>query len=132
MDNSLGSIPQVPITIKRGGTFYLPINYADSEGIPIDLTDYNARFQIWSSQTASGTALIDIGSYGTNTTFGTIAIIPSLGALVLTIYSSFTITLPNICSKGWSEFYLIDDFDNKIPLFEGPVYFESGGLRWVN
>lgn len=126
---SLGSIPQVPITIKRGGMFYLPFLYKDSSGTVINLTGYNARFQVWGSPTASGTAVIDIGSYGTNITQGTVAINFTTGQVSITLLSAFTVTLSNINSLGWAEFHLFDTSNNDVPLFEGPVAFEAGGLR---
>jgi hypothetical protein len=127
--NALGAIPQVPITIKRGGTFYLPFTYIDSSGVAIDLTRYNARMQIWSSETASGTAILDIGTYGTHAEQGSIVIDPIAFGLSITILSSFTGTLANSFSQGWHEFHLIDGSNNDIPLFEGSVCFEPGGIR---
>lgn len=127
--NSLGAIPQVQITIKHGGMFYLPFTYIDSSRAAIPLTGYNARMQVWASPTASGTSVIDIGSYGTNLTFGTIAINPTTWQVSITINSAFTATLPNYGTKGWAEFHFIDSSNNDIPLFEGPVTFEPGGIR---
>ena len=129
MNNSLGSIPQVPITIKRGGMFYLPFQYNDSSGTVIPLTGYNARMQIWSSQTASGTSILDIGTYGTNVDQGSIVINMTSFQVAITVLSSFTAGLDNSYSKGWAEFHLFDSSNNDIPLFEGPVCFEAGGIR---
>ena len=129
MDNTLGSIPQVPITIKRGGMFYLPFVYKDSSGDVIPLTGYNARMQIWSSPTASGTSIIDIGTYGTNANQGSIVTNMTTFQVSITILSSFTSGLANTFSKGWAEFHLFDSGNNDIPLFEGPVSFEAGGIR---
>jgi len=129
MNNSLGSLPQIPITIKHGGTFYLPFIYKDSTGTVVNLANYNARMQVYSSQTASGTAIIDIGTYGTNAEQGNIVFNLSTWQVSITIYSSFTETLPNICSKGRYEFHFIDNSNNDIPMFEGQVLFETGGLR---
>ena len=127
--SNLGSIPQVPITIKRGGMFYLPFFYKDSNGDVVDLTNYDARMQVWSSQTASGTAIIDIGTYGTNAGQGNITINTITGQVSITIYSSFTETLPNIGFKGRHEFHFINKSGNDTPMFEGSVFFETGGLR---
>ena len=129
MNNSLGSIPQVPITIKLGGMFYLPFQYNDSSGTVIPLTGYNARMQIWSSQTASGTSILDIGTYGTNTDQGSVVINMTTFQVAITVLSSFTAVLANSYSKGWAEFHLFDSSNNDIPLFEGPVCFEAGGIR---
>ena len=127
--DSLGSIPQVPITIKRGGIFYLPFIYKDSEGVLVDLAGYGAKMQIWLSQTAIGTSILDIGTYGTNTAYGTIAINTTTAQVDILLQSAFTITFPNICTKGWYEFHFFDSNGNDIPLFEGPVAFEPGGIR---
>jgi hypothetical protein len=124
--DGLGSIPQVPITIKRGGMFYLPFTYVDSTNTPVVLTGWNARLQIWGSPMATGTAIVDIGSYGTNISCGTIAIGTQVS---ITINSGFTKNLPNTNSYGWCEFHFIDSGYNDIPLFEGPVFFEAGGIR---
>ena len=129
MNNSLGSIPQVPITIKLGGMFYLPFQYNDSSGTVIPLTGYNARMQIWSSQTASGTSILDIGTYGTNTDQGSVVINMTTFQVAITVLSSFTAVLSNSYSRGWVEFHLFDSSNNDIPLFEGPVCFEAGGIR---
>ena len=129
MNNSLGSIPQVLITIKRGGLFYLPFIYKDSAGDVVPLTGYNARMQVFSSMTTTGTAIIDIGTYGTNTDQGSIVIDLSTWQVSITILSSFTATLPNIFSKGKVEFHFFDASNNDIPFFEGPVNFEAGGIR---
>ena len=129
MDNTLGSIPQVPLTIKRGGMFYLPFVYKDSSGDVIPLTGYNARMQIWSSQMAAGTSILDIGTYGTNAGQGSVVINLTTWQVSITILSSFTSTLANTFSKGWAEFHLYDSVNNDIPLFEGPVCFEAGGIR---
>ena len=129
MDNSLGSIPQVPLTIKHGGIFYLPFFYKDSSGNVINLTGYNARMQVWSSPTASGTSIIDIGTYGTNANQGSIVINITSYLVAITILSPFTSSLPNYRTKGWAEFHLYDGTNNDIPLFEGSVNFEPGGIR---
>lgn len=129
MNNSLGSIPQVPITIKRGGMFYLPFQYNDSSGTVIPLTGYNARMQIRSSQTAAGTSILDIGTYGTNSDQGSIVINMTSFQVAITVLSSFTAGLDNSYSRGWAEFHLYDSSNNDIPLFEGPVCFEAGGIR---
>jgi hypothetical protein len=127
--NSLGAIPQVPITIKSGGLFYLPFTYKDSDGNTIPLTGYNARMQIWSSRTASGTAALDIGTYGTNSNQGDISINAITGSVAITILPSFTPVLEALLSKGWAEFHFYDADDNDIPLFEGPICIEAGGIR---
>ena len=129
MNNSLGSIPQVPITIKRGGMFYLPFFMNDYTGTTVPLTGYNARFQVWSSMTATGTAIIDIGTYGTNANQGSVVVNMSTNNVAITILSPFTSTLPNVFSTGKAEFHFYDSANNDIPLFEGPVCFEAGGIR---
>ena len=126
--NNLGSIPKVPITIKRGGTFYLTFAYNDSSGVAIDLTSYNARMQIWSSETASGTAILDIGTYGTHAEQGSISIDLSTFKIYIVILASWTGTLANEFTQGWHEFHLLTG-NNDTPLFEGPVTFEPGGIR---
>jgi hypothetical protein len=127
--NSIGAIPQIPITIKRGGMFYLPFIYKDSTDTVIPLTGYNARMQVWGSLTASGTAILDIGTYGTNADQGSIVINGTTWQVSITILSVFTAGLTNILSKGWYEFHFIDSSNNDTPFFEGPVIFEPGGLR---
>jgi hypothetical protein len=128
-DQDIGSIPKVPITIKSGGLFYVPFAYKDSSGNVIPLTGYNARMQIWGSPTASGTAVMDIGTYGTNASQGSITIDAVSFQVAIIILSSFTSVLASSLSRGWTEFHLFDPSNNDIPLFEGPVHFESGGIR---
>lgn len=127
--DTLGLIPQIPITIKRGSIFYLPFIYKDSAGDLVNLAGYGAKMQIWLSRTASGTSLLDINTYGSSTAYGTVSIDSTLAKVSVNIQSTFTSTLPNYCTKGWHEFHLIDTNGGDIPLFEGPVFFEPGGIR---
>ena len=128
-NTSLGAIPRVPITIKHGGMFYIPFNYVDSSKTIIPLTGYNARMQVWGSPTAFGTAIIDIGTYGTNANQGSIVINQTTWQVSITVLSSWTAQLDNAYSRGWYEFHFFDASNNDIPFFEGPVIFEPGGVR---
>jgi hypothetical protein len=129
MSDSIGSIPQIPITIKCGSLFYLPFTYTDADKNVIPLTGYNARLQIWGSPTSNGTAIADIGTYGTNLNQGVIAINGTTFQITITLHSTFTETLRNTILTGCYEFHLFDPINNDIALFEGPVCFEPGGIR---
>lgn len=122
MNTPIGSIPQVPIVIKQGATFYLPVYYLDQNGVAIPLTDYGARMIARKTAEAIGDPLFDL-------TEGSGITITDATGLIEALISA---TVTGAYDAGWVgvyEFYLISPGGGSIvPLFEGEITVEGGAL----
>lgn len=111
-------IPRLPITIKMGATFDLPISYTDELGNPINLLGYTAKMQVRDTPKASNPPLLDL-----TTENGNIDIDGLNGIVEVTIDRNVTAALP----PNWTGFYdlfIISPSNYWILLLEGTVYIE--------
>ena len=113
------TLPKLPIIIKQGATFDLPISYTDELGNPIVITGYTAKMQIRKTPEANNPPLLDL-----STENGDIAIDGPNGIVEVTINRNITAALPP-CWTGFYDLFIISPSDYWILLLEGTVYIEA-------
>ena len=117
---AIGQIPKIPINIKQGGMFYLPIYWLDKNKDPLSLVSYNAQWRAKASPGASEDLFnLKLGS-GITFTIST-----ALIEITMTSAISKEFDAP---WSGVHNFSLITPGGNYIPLFEGPLTIEAGGI----
>lgn len=116
-----------PVVMEKGSQFTLDLNWQDSSGTPINLTGYNAKFEVFQdpnyyTPTVKASTLGD-GTANTSLTLdssGNISVIVDVGALALLTDGQKTVYGLTMLSSGGIY----------TRLFEGPVTLKPMIVEW--
>ena len=95
------SLPEFPIEVKHGSGFTLPIEYLDTDGEIIDLTDYTAKMQVRRSPEAEDEADIEL-----TTENGGLIIDVEDGTITINITDAQTFALDENYEGTWDLFLI--------------------------